>query len=692
MPDNTLIYANKNIVYVNTAIDSNAIVFLSNASYFGQTVTIKDSAGKAGPSNIIRITTCNDVSYLDPTLSNLTIQQPFGYLTFTASSEKKWSLANTFAFDTMFTSATINTPNLNTILYKDTFSNGSISIMSVNNNNLLINNQPIQNINTTPIEITNPLITNTIRASNIIINTSNTSNTLYFSAGYNTSFNNVQVSYDTSSWSAATVNFNNGFASKILHVNNHLIALGGIEIEVEENVAYNYYWQIKTSFNNINWITRKTELFSQNSLIPILNNVLFDIKYANGYYVLLTGIKSTDYSSLYYSTNLNDWISINDTTPLGFCKSFEIDSNNNVFIGDITTLYIYNLEQKVLNNYPLIAQYNDLPIYIDKIKYLDSQNYIISGYTSNNDSGKRKITSTIDSLADIYSAVKLNQRLTDESFITNNNFTVNDIYVNQNTPNEVGLPTILYVGSTSTNNNTCIYYTFCNINDQSNITPINITSEGYFLSNIYSIYYYNKQLFLASDGLAGSTVAPLNLIILDSNTINGSGTPFKRDNNLITTYSYQIIENYSPINSNLLNISGKMTTNFLSLSNISLSSSLPNQTISSSNNILYRNNYAINPVGAHIEFRDSSSNFSTYPLYIGSLSNFNSGWWDKTTTKNVSAFIVEPGYYLRAYSEPNYTLPLICSVSNTTQNPIYSNVYNINNSYSNASYILTSLS
>jgi hypothetical protein len=135
-----------------------------------------------------------------------------------------------------------------------------------------------------------------------------------------------------------------------------------------------------------------------------------------------------------------------------------------------------------------------------------------------------------------------------------------------------------------------------------------------------------------------------------------------------------------------------MTTNFLSLSNISLSSSLLNQTISSSNNILYRNNYTINPVGAHIEFRNPSSNFSIYPLYIGSLSNFNNGWWDKTSTKNVSAFIIEPGYYLRAYSDPNYTRPLICSVVNTTSNPIYSNVYNINNSYSNASYILTSLS
>jgi hypothetical protein len=132
-----------------------------------------------------------------------------------------------------------------------------------------------------------------------------------------------------------------------------------------------------------------------------------------------------------------------------------------------------------------------------------------------------------------------------------------------------------------------------------------------------------------------------------------------------------------------------MTTKFLSLSN---TTNATNTIISSSNNILYRNNYAINPVGAHIEFRDSLSNLSTYPLYTGSLSDFNNGWWDKTSTKNVSAFIVEPGYYLRAYSDPNYTENLICSVSNTTQNPIYSNVYNINNSYSNASYILTSLS
>ena len=688
MPDNTLIYANKNIVYVNTAIDSNAIVFLSNASYFGQTVTIKDSAGKAGPTNIIRITTCNDVSYLDPTLSNLTIQQPFGYLTFTASSEKKWSLANTFAFDTMFTSATINTPNLNTILYKDIFSNGSISIISVNNGNLLINNQSIQGVNTTPIEITNPLIANTIRASNVKISMSNTSNTLYFSAGYNTSFNNVQVSYNSSNWSAATVNFNNGFASKILYVNDTLVALGGVE-ELISGSTYNHYWEIKTSFNNINWITRKKELFYPNYPASIINNVLLDIKYANGYYVLFVGNKDNSYADkyvfIYYSTNLINWDLIDNSVSFYYARTFEIDNSNRILIGDYNTLYIYNLEQKLLTNNSLIANYNDLEVIIDKIKYVNIGNtYIISGYTSNTDTGKRKITSILN-MNNL--AAKLNQNITDELFITNNNFTVNDMYVNQGTPNEVSLPTILYVGTTSTNDNTCIYYTFCNINDQSNITPISITTGNYLLSNIYSIYYYNKTLFLASDGR--DITNPQNVIILDSNYFINIIGNFKLGNNLITTYSYQIIDNYSPINNNLLNISNKITTNFLSLSNIGLA--LTNQTISYSNNILYRNNYAINPVGAHIEFRDSSSNFSTYPLYIGSLSNFNNGWWDKIYNKNVSAFIVESGYKLDVYSEPNYTLPLICSVSNTTSNPIYSNVYNLATPYSNASYNLTSL-
>ena len=120
MTVNRRIQASTNIVYVNTAIDSNAIVFLSTSTYFGETITVKDSAGKSGPTNIIRITTCNDISYLDPTLSNLTIQQRFGYLTFTASSRQEWSLANTFAFDPGFTSSSLDTPNLNTILYTDT--------------------------------------------------------------------------------------------------------------------------------------------------------------------------------------------------------------------------------------------------------------------------------------------------------------------------------------------------------------------------------------------------------------------------------------------------------------------------------------------------------------------------------------------------------------------------------------------
>lgn len=685
MPVNTLIYANKNIVYVNTAIDSNAIVFLSNASYFGQTVTIKDSAGKAGPTNIIRITTCNDVSYLDPTLSNLTIQQPFGYLTFTASSEKKWSLANTFAFDTMFTSATINTPNLNTILFKDRSINGRISIMSVDNGNLLLNGCNILNDEPVEIIVTDPFIGNTINASNVTINNSNTTTTLFLATGVSLDTNtNIQTSYNGSNWSNTNGNFYNGFGSKLLYVNNNLIALGG----------NNYSWHIKTTLDGINWITRATQNFTSSSQ-PVL-----DIKYGNGYYVVLAGSYSDSNSRVYTSTDLINWTEPNTfpSYPLKFCTSLEFGgAPHNVFLiaepykifnGDPPTIsnfiYIYDPSSSEQTQYFQVTPLEpNLNFYINKIKYSTiDETYLVNGYTyENNDPTNYRISQITYHIKD---DVKLNEAtdniegqiaIYDLSFCNAYTFTAYDIYINQNTEAEVGLPKVVYFGSNSSNDESRIYYSYSNILVQENFQTIS-NSPGYTLNNIYSVFQYQGSLYLATDG------SPGNLIILDSNSFATSNYTNIRSNNLTTTYSYQIIDNFFQMNNNLLNISNKMTTNFLSLSNA---------TISSSNNILYRNNYAINPVGAHIEFKDTSSNFSTYPLYIGSLSNFNNGWWDKTYNKNVSAFIVESGYKLDVYSEPNYTSPLICSVSNTTSNPIYSNVYNLATPYSNASYNLTSL-
>ena len=261
--------------------------------------------------------------------------------------------------------------------------------------------------------------------------------------------------------------------------------------------------------------------------------------------------------------------------------------------------------------------------------------------------------------------------------------------MNQGTPAESDLPKIVYFGSSSSNDKAPIYYSYDTASDfrtQQNFQTFSNLWVDFNINNVYSVFQHQGSLYLATDGNSG------NLIILDSNSFATSNLGTKRTNNLTTAYSYVIIDNFSfsvtttSQNQNIFNNSGTLTTTFLTLSNTT------NTIISSSNNILYRNNYAINPVGAHIEFRDPLSNFSIYPIYIGSLSDFNNGWWDKTSTKNVSAFIIEPGYKILVYENPNYTPPLICSVVNSTLNPIYSIVYNITKPYSNASYILTSLS
>ena len=140
-----------------------------------------------------------------------------------------------------------------------------------------------------------------------------------------------------------------------------------------------------------------------------------------------------------------------------------------------------------------------------------------------------------------------------------------------------------------------------------------------------------------------------------------------------------------------LNVSGTIETNFLTLNDQKLTTL---NTLSVNINTLYRNAYAINGVGGYIEFGYSNTT-TTYPLYIGSLPNISLGWWNINTIQSnggfVSGFITLPGNQLLAKDS---NLVIICSNTNTTAFPLYSNI-NTNNSGSTfltASYDLISIS
>jgi len=135
-----------------------------------------------------------------------------------------------------------------------------------------------------------------------------------------------------------------------------------------------------------------------------------------------------------------------------------------------------------------------------------------------------------------------------------------------------------------------------------------------------------------------------------------------------------------------LEVSGTVQTNFLSI----VDQGIPSQIniISSENNTLCRNFYPISPVGAYIEFgylAFVSVAVITYPLYLGTLTNINDGWWSTNGFLNpifasgsgfINGFIVLPGYAITVYSSVNLTGNITCILSNTTSMPLYSNINN----------------
>ena len=93
---------------------------------------------------------------------------------------------------------------------------------------------------------------------------------------------------------------------------------------------------------------------------------------------------------------------------------------------------------------------------------------------------------------------------------------------------------------------------------------------------------------------------------------------------------------------------------------------------------------------------------STYPLYLGTLTNISNGWWDRNlvtvdesapqVNSFVSGFITLPGFHLVASSNGT----IFCDTQNISVMPIYSNVNRPETAnqhrYFEASYVLTAIS
>lgn len=169
------IIASNSLVLVNTAIDSNAIVLLSNTS-FGNIVSVRDFTGNVRSNIPIYISTVGTVNFTNTSYSNFLIQQPFGSMSFAATGSNSWSVLNTFAFNTPTpTAISTSAINVSSILFKDTYVPGHASVLNVDSvlkidgSNVLSEDISGNGGSGGPLVIPDPLIQQSIFASTITV-------------------------------------------------------------------------------------------------------------------------------------------------------------------------------------------------------------------------------------------------------------------------------------------------------------------------------------------------------------------------------------------------------------------------------------------------------------------------------------------------------------------------------------------
>ena len=190
---------------------------------------------------------------------------------------------------------------------------------------------------------------------------------------------------------------------------------------------------------------------------------------------------------------------------------------------------------------------------------------------------------------------------------------------------------------------------------------------------------------------AGGTQSQLNV---SNSTLLLNGLPIQAGGGggTIPNPLNAVTINASNINvSSNTTVNGTVTTQFLALNDQGNSGT---SQISSQSNSLYRKNYKINPVGGYIEFKYSNAGAysmpSSYPLYVGELTNIENGWWPTPNSARISGFITFPGFSLVTWNNTEYSGTIIHSNTNTGTMPLYSNMNPV--VFLNGSYKLNPIS
>ena len=145
-----VVNASTSVVLISSSNQPVPIVYFPPISTLGRLVTVRDSDGFVSTGNTITLVGSNGVTFGngEPTLS---ITQPYGFITLTATTPDNYSILNTFAFPAGSTAAYVSNVNVSTMtvtntLYSQDLVDSYLNTITTSNGELLFNNAPIGNV------------------------------------------------------------------------------------------------------------------------------------------------------------------------------------------------------------------------------------------------------------------------------------------------------------------------------------------------------------------------------------------------------------------------------------------------------------------------------------------------------------------------------------------------------------------
>lgn len=166
----TVVTASTSVVLVNSATSPIPAVYFPPISTLGRLVTVRDADGFVSTGNYIYLQGCNGVTF-GGGLSTLSITQPYGFLTLSATAQNNYSILNTFAFPEGSTAAyasnvTASTLYVTNAIYSRDIVNLSTNTITTSNGQLVFNSIPTGTV--TPAQLTSTTIAVEQYASNLL--------------------------------------------------------------------------------------------------------------------------------------------------------------------------------------------------------------------------------------------------------------------------------------------------------------------------------------------------------------------------------------------------------------------------------------------------------------------------------------------------------------------------------------------